>query len=630
MSMDMKASIPFLIFFWVWAGATVAQNTSADSLAAVVEQLPDDTAKVRRLYELGRAIGRENTRQGIPVLLQSHGLAQTLGAREWLPEIESRLAGLYSNAGALDTALLYVEAAARHYEELGDLKGLAKAYQYFLYFYKRQGEYEKAAEYGFRSLETYEKANDGKGVITILGKLGSLFYSLEKWEDALSYTQRSYDSAKKENLPREIAYAAHLLSDIYGETGENGKAMEYLSEALAIYRQLDDKVHIVVVLNARGMRFAETGRCREAIADYREAMEIARSIEALAFLTNIYHNLANCYYALEDYREALHYFEKSRASARRQGERWAEDKTLGRMALAYAGLGRYDSAFYYQTRSKEIGDSLLHVENTNQILELQTKYEAEKKEATIAQQQAMLRQQRIRFWLAAGFLALAVLGGAALFRLTRILRKRNEEKEFLIKEIHHRVKNNLQVLSSLLHLQSRHISDGAALDAVREGQNRVEAMGLIHQKLYMGDNLAAVDMQDYLYNLGDTLLDAFGLDDGRIKVVYHLESLRLDVDTAIPLGLIINELVTNSLKYAFPDGRNGVLEISLWKNGSGKLCLKVADNGVGKNGAPELKNSTSFGASLVQILSKKLKGKPQVLDGEGYATLIEFENFKEA
>ena len=128
MSMDMKASIPFLIFFWVWAGATVAQNTSADSLAAVVEQLPDDTAKVRRLYELGRAIGRENTRQGIPVLLQSHGLAQTLGAREWLPEIESRLAGLYSNAGALDTALLYVEAAARHYEELGDLKGLAKAY----------------------------------------------------------------------------------------------------------------------------------------------------------------------------------------------------------------------------------------------------------------------------------------------------------------------------------------------------------------------------------------------------------------------------------------------------------------------------------------------------------------------
>ncbi|MCO6492924.1 MAG: tetratricopeptide repeat protein [Phaeodactylibacter sp.] len=623
------STLPLLVFIF-FVGKAVSQNTFLDSLAALVEQLPDDTVKVRRLYELGRAASKENNSQGIPPLLASYSLAKKLGAREWLPEIESRLAALYSNAGALDTALLYVEAAARHYEKLGDLTGLAKAYQYFLYFYKRQGEYEKAAEYGFRSLETYEKANDGKGVITMLGKLGSLFYSLEKWDDALSYTQQSYDAAKKENLPREVAYAAHLLSDIYGETGGNDKAMEYVSKALSIYRQLDDKLHIVVVLNARGMRFAETGRCREAITDYREALEIARSIEALAFLTNIYHNLANCYYALEAYREALDHFEKSMASARLQGERWAEDKTLGRMALAYAGLGRYDSAFYYQTRSKEIGDSLLHVENTNQILELQTQYETEKKAATIAQQQAMLRQQRVRFWLVAGFLALAVVGGAALFRLTRILRKRNEEKEFLIKEIHHRVKNNLQVLSSLLHLQSRHINDGAALDAVREGQNRVEAMGLIHQKLYMGDNLAAVDMRDYLYNLGDSLLDAFGLDESRVKVVFHLQPLRLDVDTAIPLGLIINELVTNSLKYAFPGGCNGVVEISLWKNDAGQLCLKVADDGVGQNGASESKNSTSFGGSLVQILSKKLKGKPQVLNEEGYATLIEFENFKEA
>jgi two-component sensor histidine kinase len=626
----MKASIPFLLAFMVLAGNAVSQNTSLDSLLAAVEQLPGDTAKVRRLYGLGEAIAKENNRKGIPVLLKSYRLAQKLDARAWRPKIEIKLATLYSNAGALDTALLYVEAAAGHYEQLRDLKGLATSYRYFLYLYKRQGDYEKAAEYGFRSLETFEKANDRKGMITTYGKLGSLFYSLEKWEDALNYTQRSYEEATKENLPEEISYAAHLLSDIYGETGENDRAMEYISEALAIYQELDDPLHILLALNARGLRLSETGRCREAIADYQKAMQIARDIEALFALNAIYHNMGNCYYALGAYRQALDFLQKSIASTLEQGERWVEDKTYARLASAYAGLGRYDSAFYYQTLSNEIGDSLLHVENTNQILELQTQYETEKKAATIAQQEVLLRQQRTRFWLIMGILALALAGGALLFRLTRILRKRNEEKEFLIKEIHHRVKNNLQVLSSLLYLQSKHIKDDAALDAVREGQNRVEAMGLIHQKLYMGDNLAAVDMQDYLHNLGDTLLDTFRLDDGRVKIVYHLEPLRLDVDTAIPLGLIINELVTNSLKYAFPDGRDGVLEIFLWKNGSGKLCLQVADDGVGKNGAPELKNSTSFGTSLVQILSKKLKGKPQVLDGEGYATLIEFENFKEA
>jgi two-component sensor histidine kinase len=102
------------------------------------------------------------------------------------------------------------------------------------------------------------------------------------------------------------------------------------------------------------------------------------------------------------------------------------------------------------------------------------------------------------------------------------------------------------------------------------------------------------------------------------------------VDTAIPLCLIINELVTNALKYAFPDGRQGVVEISLWKNETGQLCLKIADNGVGKYGAPQLKSSTSFGTNLVEILSKKLKGKPEVQDGAGYATLIKFERFKMA
>jgi two-component sensor histidine kinase len=263
------------------------------------------------------------------------------------------------------------------------------------------------------------------------------------------------------------------------------------------------------------------------------------------------------------------------------------------------------------------------------MAELQTKYETAQRDTKIALQSEQLKEERTRLWAVLAVLGIAIVGGALLFRLTRILRKRNEEKEFLIKEIHHRVKNNLQVLSSLLYLQSRHIKDNAALDAVREGQNRVEAIGLIHQKLYMGDNLSAVEMQDYLYNLGDTLLDAFGLDDDRVKINYQVEPLLLDVDTAIPLGLIINELVTNSLKYAFPADRHGTVDIALWKNGAGKLCLKVADDGVGKAGAPEPKNSTSFGTNLVNILSKKLKGTPQVLAAEGYATLIEFENFQE-
>jgi two-component sensor histidine kinase len=145
----------------------------------------------------------------------------------------------------------------------------------------------------------------------------------------------------------------------------------------------------------------------------------------------------------------------------------------------------------------------------------------------------------------------------------------------------------------------------------------------------MGENLTAVDMRNYLHELGDTLLDAFGLGEEQVKIFYHLDPLRLDVDTAIPLGLIINELVTNSLKYAFPAGRTGVVEITLRQESSGKLLLRVADDGAGKAGAPTLKNSTSFGANLVDILSKKLDGKIEVsTSAGGYVTEICFNKFK--
>lgn len=280
-------------------------------------------------------------------------------------------------------------------------------------------------------------------------------------------------------------------------------------------------------------------------------------------------------------------------------------------------------------------DSVTNTEKFRAVEDLSTQYETQKKEATIAEQQEALRQGKIRFWLIAGILAIALAAGAALYALTRQLRRRNTEKELLIKEVHHRVKNNLQVLSSLLHLQSRHIQDETALDALREGQSRVESMSLIHQKLYVGDNLAAVDMPDYLHHLGNTLLDAYRLDDGRISISYEIAPLQLDVDTAIPLGLIINELVANSLKYAFPNERKGTIAIALWKNNAGKLCLKVADDGVGKAAAPTLKSSTSFGANLVDMLSRKLKGAPVAQDAAdaattGFTTKLEFSNYAEA
>ena len=183
------------------------------------------------------------------------------------------------------------------------------------------------------------------------------------------------------------------------------------------------------------------------------------------------------------------------------------------------------------------------------------------------------------------------------------------EKEVLLKEIHHRVKNNLEMVSSLLKLQSVKTKDEAAKDVMQASQNRVQSMGIIHQKLYQGENLGSIEMLDYFKNLSENIIDAYGAND-RVEVSYDMQAIDLDVDTAVPIGLIVNELLTNSLKYAFPEDRNGKIQLSLQELDKNQLQLVVADNGIGQSKGSTPKG-TGFGSQLVQLLTSQLQGSMQ-------------------
>lgn len=185
-----------------------------------------------------------------------------------------------------------------------------------------------------------------------------------------------------------------------------------------------------------------------------------------------------------------------------------------------------------------------------------------------------------------------------------LLDKRNAENELLLKEIHHRVKNNLEVVSSLISLQSAKIDDPNTKAAIAEGQNRINSIGLVHQKLYKGSNLGGVDMKEYFLSLGESILDSLGAGD-RIELQLEMNKIELDIDTAIPLGLIINELMTNSIKYAFPNDKNGTITIKLEEGQDTNLYLEVADNGVGK---VDIIQGTGFGGQLISLLTQQLNG----------------------
>ncbi|HEX8529864.1 MAG TPA: sensor histidine kinase [Cytophagales bacterium] len=198
-----------------------------------------------------------------------------------------------------------------------------------------------------------------------------------------------------------------------------------------------------------------------------------------------------------------------------------------------------------------------------------------------------------------------------------------EQREWLLREVHHRVKNNLQIIISLLQAQGRYLSDEAALHAIHQSEHRVWTMALIHQKLYRSDTLSTIDVPAYLREVVEQLGESFDATD-RIGFDFQCEPLELDVVQAVPLGLIVNEAVTNALKYAFPGGRPGTVRLSLHHLDPQQCELVVEDDGVGLPPALDLERSRSMGSQIMFGLSRQLEGDLRVESRGGVKVTLSF------
>jgi len=208
---------------------------------------------------------------------------------------------------------------------------------------------------------------------------------------------------------------------------------------------------------------------------------------------------------------------------------------------------------------------------------------------------------------------------------TAELSGRLKEREILLREIHHRVKNNLQLVSSLLNMQERQLDDGPSRQALEECQSRVQTIALVHEQLYQSKDLARVPLSEYVRSLAENVFYSAGASRGTVTLDVEIEDLYLAVDRAIPCGLILNELITNARKHAFPEGRAGVVRVELRQTASNRFVLLVSDDGVGLPPSLDIRQTESLGLQLVCTLADQLRAELRVERGAGTAVHLEFD-----
>ncbi len=555
-----------------------------------------------------------------------HTLAKARQSKEsfLIAETHSRLASWhgYYIPFSLDSVLYHSERTVQYYAETEAIEELAGSYLTLSIDYINNSQTQKAQEAIFKAIDIYEELEDEGGLGRAYRRLMALFSTENQLDLAEQYGNKALELLRKEEEYYSISLAYLELIHVYRLLERYDESFEAADSCIAIVERAVPNGQFIL---ARA--YADKGKTAEKVGNFENALQFhIQAFEGVAAEIGVEHlgtqsfreGIGRALYKQGKYREALPHIEAGVKAYEPREQDWVPEmvNSYNLLAECHEKLENYQQAVLYQKRSRAVHDTLTKNKIANLESEALIKYETGKKDQKLEEQAQLIQQKTKIQWLSLGIAASLALLLSALFfffkrnqKTTAALAVKNAENELLLKEIHHRVKNNLEMVSSLLKLQSVKTKDEAAKDVMQASQNRVQSMGIIHQKLYQGENLGSIEMLDYFKNLSENIIDAYGAND-RVEVSYDMQAIDLDVDTAVPIGLIVNELLTNSLKYAFPEDRNGKIQLSLQELDKNQLKLVVADNGVGQSEDTTPKG-TGFGSQLVQLLTSQLQGSMQ-------------------
>lgn len=523
----------------------------------------------------------------------------------------------------------------------------------------RKGDFTKGIFYGLKAIESMEATRDYRSANTFYSNLAHMYRELGQPKKSVEWYWKLFSNRKFTDESNMYIYRdAGLLARELIKLKKEKEALAFMLDIEARNKPSNEY--------SEASLFASLAYCyhklnlhQQAEKYYVKVIELTSQLQNSNEITSdINYELGQYLIEKKQYKNAVTHLQKA-LSASQGINTLAVTKDIYMMLYkSDSAMGNFLPAIQHLMKHKEINDSIFNETKSRQIEELQVQYETAKKEKDIELLANQNQLQLIRVAQANRTKNITLAGAALLLIIVGLLLNRYiikqrvnrrleahkmevdqknsflatlnseqdkllKEKEWLIREVHHRVKNNLQLVISLLNTQSAYLNDNAAVLAIRDSLRRMEAMSLIHKKLYQSNNISSIAMPEYVNDLVNYLFDSFDIVN-RIVFKQNIAQLDLDASQAIPLGLIINESVVNAIKYAFPNGEKGVVSIGLQYAEADHLILEIADNGIGLPTDFDITGNNSLGLDLMQGLAKQLNGSFAIESNNGLRIMVRF------
>jgi len=568
--------------------------------------------------------------------------------------MQKAIADVQLNMGNLKEAEKGLLSVLSQYQALG-YKNLQFTYDLLSVVYRLEGKLKQSLSNSLLAIKYMHTTGSDASKGYFLNNLGSAYAELGNTPESVKAYQQSLGAMQFQNAEARLSSLKMLTDGLIRE----GHIAEVLSLTKIYDIDTQTPLSKVILATIRGNVYKSLKKYGAAEKYYLQMIYWETKMQRNLFHSaESFYTIAQFYASRNDFVKSKYYYNKVLALPKGVTPLSSIRNIYYNLYQADSAQNNLKSAIEHYKNYKQINDSLLHARSSRDIQELLIQYKATQKEQDneLLRKESTLQFNKLQRaeWLTKvtviGLMALLIIVALSLYgfnnrqKANRLLIShqheiefKNEslqhlidkqaklllEKEWLIKEIHHRIKNNLQVITSLLNAQSNYLQNDAALAAIKDSQNRIQSISLIHQKLFQSDHVALINIHSYIVDLMKFLCDTFHVNQ-RIKFEFDVPEIELDIVQAMPLGLIINEAITNIIKYAFPNNAEGKVVISLSDLNTGFYHFSIEDNGIGLSEPYQDDNATSLGITLIKGLGTQLGGEVSITSGEGVKISLQF------